>query len=184
MKGEKSMLNWLDSNISIETLIWLFPITFLIHDFEEIIFVEAWFKKNYERILPRIPNGMKEIFQDLASTTSARFSIPVFLQFIVYVFASFIAVEQQTYGLLLGVNVILFLHVFMHIGQSLYVKVYALGVGSAILVTLPYSIYLFYRLINEGLISGSDLVINAPYGILTIVLVLGGHKLAHKILPN
>ena len=72
----------------------------------------------------------------------------------------------------------------MHIGQSLYVKVYALGVGSAILVTLPYSIYLFYRLINEDLISVYDIVINAPYGILTIVLVLGGHKLAHKILPD
>ena len=83
-----------------------------------------------------------------------------------YVFASFIAVEQQIYGLLLGVNVILFLHVFMHVGQSLYVKVYALGVGSAILVTLPYSIYLFYRLINEGLINVYDIVINAPYGIL------------------
>ncbi len=178
------MLNWLDSNISVETLIWLFPITFLIHDFEEIIFVEAWFKKYYERILPRVPNEIKKTFQELASTTAARFSIPVFLQFIVYVFASFIAVEQQIYGLLLGVNVILFLHVFMHVGQSLYVKVYALGVGSAILVTLPYSIYLFYRLINEGLINVYDIVINAPYGILTIVLVLGGHKLAHKILPN
>ena len=58
------MLNWLDSNISVETLIWLFPITFLIHDFEEIIFVEAWFKKYYERILPRVPNEIKKHFKN------------------------------------------------------------------------------------------------------------------------
>jgi len=87
------MLDWLNSNISIGTLIWLFPISFLIHDFEEIIFVDSWFKKYYAKFLPRVPNRMKSTFQDLARTTSARFSIPVFFQFIMYVVASFIAVE-------------------------------------------------------------------------------------------
>jgi len=178
------MLDWLNSNISIGTLIWLFPISFLIHDFEEIIFVDSWFKKYYAKFLPRVPNRMKSTFQDLARTTSARFSIPVFFQFIMYVVASFIAVEQQIYGPLIGFNLILFLHVFMHIGQSLYLQVYALGVGSAICITLPYSIYLFYRFLNERIINLYDLAISAPFGILTVIALLGGNKLAHKILPD
>lgn len=178
------MLEWLNSHISIESLIWLFPITFMIHDFEEIIFVEAWFKKNYSRLLPRIPENMKGTFNELARTTSARFSIPVFIQFIVYIIAAFLAVEYQIYGLLLGVNVLLLLHVFMHIGQSLYLQTYALGVGSAVLVTFPYSIYLFYRLLTEDVVSGSDIWMNTPYGIITVIIVLSGHKLAQRILPE
>ena len=177
-------MDWLDSHISIETLLWLFPITFLIHDFEEIIFVEAWFKKNYGRVLPLIPKKLKGTFQEMSRTTSARFSIPVFLQFIVYVIASFIAVEQQYYGVLIGVNVILLLHVFMHIGQSLFIKTYALGVGTAVLVTLPYTVYLFYRLIFEGLIRPIELLIYTPFGILTIVVLLLGHKISRKILSD
>lgn len=178
------MLEWLNSHISIETLIWLFPITFMLHDFEEIIFVEAWFKKNYQKVLPRIPKEMKSTFEELASATSARFSIPVFLQFIVYLVASFIAVELKIYGLLLGVNVILFLHVFMHVGQSLFLGAYALGVGSAVFVTFPYSLYLFYRLLSEGLVSWNDLIFNTPYGIITLVIVFYGHKLAKIVLPD
>ncbi|HZG71167.1 MAG TPA: HXXEE domain-containing protein [Chondromyces sp.] len=177
------MLNWLNNYISIETLIWLFPITFLIHDFEEIIFVESWFKKYRKEILPRIPKNMKAAFQDLASTTSTRFAIPVFLQFILYIFAALIAVEQHIYEPLLGMNIILFLHVFMHIGQSLYFRVYALGAGSALLVTLPYSVYLFYRLLHEGLAHTHDFFLSIPYGFLTIAAVLWGHRLARKILP-
>ena len=36
------MEQWLD----VQTLIWLFPIMFILHDFEEIIMVERWMKRN------------------------------------------------------------------------------------------------------------------------------------------
>ncbi|PLR91973.1 HXXEE domain-containing protein [Bacillus sp. T33-2] len=176
--------DWLNSNIGLETLLWLFPITFLIHDFEEIIFVEAWFRKNYTKVQPRVPNKMKSTFVDLSKTTSARFSIPVFLQLIIYIIATYLAVEKQIYGPFIGLNVLFFLHVFMHIGQSLFLQTYALGVGTAILITAPYSIYLFYRLLNENIAEVTDLVINLPYGILTVFALLWGHHVAPKILRD
>jgi hypothetical protein len=178
------LLDWINSNISIETIIWLFPITFLLHDFEEIIFVESWFRKNYKTLIDKVPTKTRSIFEELSKTTAARFSIPVFLQFVLYIFSSFMAVEKQIYGLFIGFNVLLFLHIFTHIGQSLYFRTYALGVGTAILISFPYSIYLFYRLINDKLINSWDIIINSPYGILTILVVLIGHKIAPKILPN
>ncbi|KAA9021044.1 HXXEE domain-containing protein [Niallia endozanthoxylica] len=178
------MLDWLQPHISLTTLIWLFPITFLLHDFEEIIFVESWFKKNYVRLRPKVPNHMVKVFDDLSKTNAARFSIPVFMQFIVYIIASYLAAEQGFYGLFLGVNAVFFLHIFSHIGQSLYFGVYALGVGSAIIVTLPYSLYLFYRLMDEQIISFTDLAINLPYGLISVALVWFGHQLSVKILPD
>ncbi|WP_394233713.1 HXXEE domain-containing protein [Niallia oryzisoli] len=178
------MLDWLQSHISLNTLIWLFPITFLLHDFEEIIFVETWFKKNYVRLEPKVPGRMKKVFRDLSKTNAARFSIPVLMQFIVYIIASYLAVEQNYYGLFLGVNALFFLHIFSHVGQTLFFGTYALGVGSAIVITLPYSIYLFYRLINETIISYLDLIQNLPYGLISVGIVWYGHKLAAKILPD
>ncbi|MEH7353938.1 HXXEE domain-containing protein [Neobacillus drentensis] len=178
------MLDWVNSKISLETLIWLFPITFLLHDFEEIIFVESWFKKNYAKLEPMVPKRMKSVFQDLSETTAARFSIPVFMQFIVYIVASYLAVEQQYYDVFLGLNVLLFLHVFTHLGQSALFRCYALGVGTALLITLPYSLYLFYRLLNEAIIGFDGLIFSLPYGLITILIVWFGHKIAPKILPN
>ncbi|MFT4416553.1 HXXEE domain-containing protein [Fredinandcohnia humi] len=176
------MIDYLNLHISIETLLWLFPITFLIHDFEEIIFVEEWFKKNYGKVSGRIPNHMRKTFDELAQTTAAKFSIPVFLQFIFYIVATYLAVEQDFLGPFIGFNVLLFLHVFMHIGQSLFLGTYALGVGTAIVITAPYSIYLFYRLLAEQLIEYSDLVINLPYGIITVIVLLWGHKVSNRVL--
>lgn len=178
------LLNWLNSNISMLTLIWLFPITFLLHDFEEIIFVEAWFQKNYTKLVHRVPSKWRSTFQELSTVTAAHFSIPVLFQFIMYIFASYLAAEQQIYGLFIGFNVLLFLHVFTHIGQSLVFRTYALGTGTALFITFPYSIYLFYRLLNEKIMIANDLLLNAPYGILSILVVLFGHKIAPKILPS
>lgn len=178
------MLTWLNSNISFETLIWLFPITFMLHDFEEIIFVESWFKRNYAKVEPKVPERMKPVFKDLSETTAARFSIPVLMQLLLYIIACFLAVEMQFLDLFLGLNVVFFLHIFTHIGQSVLFQTYALGVGSAILITLPYSIYLFYRLVEGHFIRFGDFLYDLPYGILTVVIIWVGHTIAPKILPN
>jgi hypothetical protein len=38
-----------------EIIIWLFPIIFMIHEFEEIIFMRWWLGKNKESILTKYP---------------------------------------------------------------------------------------------------------------------------------
>ena len=50
------MEQWLD----VQTLIWLLPIMFVIHDFEEIIMVEKWMKKTnviYDRLPKKLLIG-------------------------------------------------------------------------------------------------------------------------------
>jgi|GEM_PF-6596281 hypothetical protein len=48
-------------SISTNTLIWLFPIAFIFHDLEELVFLQPWLKKNAEDIrgsgVPRPASG-------------------------------------------------------------------------------------------------------------------------------
>jgi len=57
--------------MGIETLIWLFLVAFMIHEFEEIIYLTPWTKKNLNKILDRAPNffndWMKKIWCSLYS---------------------------------------------------------------------------------------------------------------------
>ena len=178
------MLYWLNSNISLATLLWLFPITFLFHDFEEIIFVEPWFKKHYRGLKEKVPKPMKKLFEDLSKSSSGSFAVPVFIQLILYTFSTYLAVEKQFYGMFVGFNIVLFLHIFTHVGQWIFFKVYTLGVSTALIITLPYSLYLFYRLLNGRIITPFDMLTDIPYGLLTILVVFVGHKLAPKIVSN
>lgn len=41
------MIAYLDEAIGIHSLIWLFLVAFMLHDFEEIIRIEPWFRKHY-----------------------------------------------------------------------------------------------------------------------------------------
>ena len=43
-------------SLDIYKLIWLFPIAFILHDFEELILFEPWWKKNASVIMDRIKN--------------------------------------------------------------------------------------------------------------------------------
>ncbi|MBU7592443.1 HXXEE domain-containing protein [Metabacillus halosaccharovorans] len=178
------MYEWLNTHISLETLFWLFPIMFLLHDFEEILFVELWFKKNYSKASKKVPKFFIKTFQNMSKVTAAQFTLPVVFQFLIYIISTYLTVEYQYYNMFLGFNLFLLLHVFMHIGQSLLLGVYTLGLSTAVTITLPYSIYLFYRLLDEGIVEITMIAASLPYGVITIVIVLLGHKLAHKLIPS
>lgn len=50
-------------SISLQTLVWLFIVAFVIHDLEEIIWVEPWMKKNARRVAPALPLRMRPAFE-------------------------------------------------------------------------------------------------------------------------
>jgi hypothetical protein len=85
-----------------QSLIWLFPLAFILHDFEEIIFFEPWLNKNAPGILSRLQNRLpifllKQIEPVLKKSTS-EFAFSVSLIFCLVASSSFIAVFFQNYG--------------------------------------------------------------------------------------
>lgn len=177
------MLEGLHEQIEIKALIWLFLAAFMIHDFEEIIFVEGWMRKHESSLKEKIPGAFSRLLSRYGDVTSSRFAVPVAFEFIAFIPITFLAAEQQLYPFFLGINAVMFLHVFTHFGHSLYLRRYTPGVVTALLVALPYSSYMFYRLTGEGLIDWSDVWRSLPFGIILAPIVGLGYITARYILP-
>jgi hypothetical protein len=178
------MLAVLDSWFSVNTLIWLFPVAFMLHDFEEIIFIEGWYRKHGAAVMARIPVWMQVRFGKIAGMNSSQFAVAVMLEFIAFIPITYAASEKGFFLPFLGCNAVLFLHVFTHLGQSLYLGRYTPGVVTAVLLCLVYPLYLFDRLIREGIITYGEIMYSLPIGLLVIPLVLLGHELGRRVAPE
>jgi hypothetical protein len=178
------MLERLDEWVSIPTLLWLFPIVFMLHDFEEIIFIEAWTRKNSVAVLDRVPARFRRIFQRVTDMTSAQFAVAVMLEFIVFIPITYAAAEKGIYYLFLSCNAILLLHALTHVGQSVILGRYTPGVVTVVTIVPVYTLYLFDRMMDEGLIRFADILWSIPAGLLVVPLVLFGHQLGRWVVPK
>lgn len=167
--------------MSTQTLVWLFIVVFVLHDLEEIIWVEAWIKKNKSHVIHAVPNRFKKPFNKMFNITSGQFAFAVLLEFIVFIPFTYIAAEHEKFFVFLSFNSLFLLHVFTHLGQSLYLKMYTPGVISAVICVLPYTLYMFYRVLSEELVSWNEVLLSIPVGLLVVPIVLLGHELGRKL---
>ena len=166
--------------MSIPTLVWLFIVAFLIHDLEEIIWVGPWIEKNRTDVIKKVPGFMKKRLENLFQINSSQFAVAVLLELIVFIPFTFMAAGQGKFLVFLAFNSLFFIHVFTHLGQSIYLRRYTPGVVTAVIITLPYGLFLFYRLLSDGLVSWSQVLLSIPLGLLMLPVVLVGHKLGKK----
>ena len=135
---------------NMNTIVWLFPIIFMIHDFEEIIFISAWRKKYKDYIktctMKKIP------FADFKSTAS--FSIGVEIIFLILSLSALFSVISNSYYIWYGLFFATTAHfITAHFILTLKFKHYVPGIITAILF-LPLSIYILY---TATLITGFSL---------------------------
>lgn len=152
------VLQFFDAHIDVSSLLWLFPITFMFHDFEEILTVEKWGNARGPGILKTLPGLAKKMYASSLQINTHRFAQDVLVVYSIIVTATLLAAFFQSYFLFLAVLHLYFLHVFTHIGQALLLKMYTPGVATAIVPVLPYSLYAYYRLMSEGIVGWSDML--------------------------
>ncbi|WP_079908956.1 HXXEE domain-containing protein [Paenibacillus sp. 32352] len=159
-------------------------VMFVIHDLEEIIWVEPVIKKHRKTILSRLPNGLKTKAEPMLDITSSQFAVAVWIEFIPLTFVIYLAAERGEYLGYLAFITIFFIHVFTHLGQSLLLRIYTPGVVSAVLVVLPFTSYVLYRMTNESLVSWNEVFVSIPFGLILIPIVLAGHKIGKKLVAS
>ncbi|TCS95737.1 HXXEE domain-containing protein [Hazenella coriacea] len=162
------VLEWLNAHLHIISVLWLFPIVFMFHDFEEILTVEKWVQHNKEKVLTLLPESARKYLYSSFKMTTVQFANDVFWIFLAITIATVLAVVFSFYYLFLMFLMIFFAHVFTHLGQALYLRKYTPGVITSVLLVFPYSTYTFYRLLSEQVVSGADLLWS---GIGTIVVL-------------
>lgn len=153
------------NSISFDRLLWLVPIILAIHNVEEAPFMEGWSKRLPLEIHPTV--------------TTRQFVIAVTFLTIAGFVLTYFGVEylaNQTGTLMvLGIQAILLFNTFVpHLAATLRFRMYSPGVVTAILITLPFSLYLFRRALHENIITWNQfgmLLGIAPFAMVIFALI-------------
>ena len=171
--------------MQISTIIWLFPIVFMIHDFEEILLVRSWMDRNFETASRRIPRFLQKPAAQIKDISTAEFSLSVAVEFVFFSIIAFLAAEYGRYTLFNLFAVGLVAHSLVHLGTAIWTRSLAPGVVTSVLVLIPYGLLLFPRLTALGLIDWKTILIYLPvmlavFGFYAYGLLWVGRKLLRK----
>lgn len=157
-----------------------FIIIFMLHNLEEVITIEKWFKTTYPLVQNRIPSFIQKELKNYKDITSVQFSIVIFVFSIFVSVLVLIAVITQHYYLFLGVNFFYALNIFTHPLQSLYLRCYTPGVLSSLFLIIPYYSLFFYRYYNTDMLTNSSILGAMAVMVFLVPVFLLSHKIGEK----
>ena len=160
--------------------VWIFPVLFIFHDMEEVIWLPGFINKNRESIVKRYPIAEKLLSVYREGMTTEAFALAVYEELIVLIVISAlveITNAQWAMGIWYGGLIGFTAHLVIHIIQSIAIKRYIPSLISSI-ITLPPSVLL---LINTKWDTGPSALIGILIGIVGVVANL---KLAHMLMEK
>lgn len=156
-----SLLN----SIPFDRLLWLVPMILTIHNIEEAPFMEGWSKRLPLKIHPTV--STRQFVITVTFLTIAGFMLT-------YFGVEYLA-NQTGYLIVLGIQAILLFNAFVpHLATTIRFRMYSPGVITAILLTLPFSYYLFQRALNENMLNWNQFWILlgiAPFAMVIFALI-------------
>lgn len=161
-----------------EKYVWLFPVLFIFHDFEEIIGFGAWSRRNMSRMenrMPKIAAAYKKMF---ALYSTEGMALAVFEELLLCILACILAVTLQFYQLWIGMFVAFVLHLIMHMIQALGWRGYIPAVVTSI-IALPISAFVIWESIKILNFRTGEIVLWSLIGIIAIAINL---KFAHFLM--
>jgi hypothetical protein len=171
------------SRKSLRWVFWLLPVIFIIHDGEELLTMPGWIESHQPELdkLARLNEAAAQMIRSMPTTTTElAVAIGVFLLLFVVVTAG-AAISRgrgfwlYAYAVLLGV---LFLHVFTHLAQAVFIGGYVPGLVGAVMIILPAALYIYKKLFDAKLLTLKTAVITALIG---LALFVPGAALAQQI---
>jgi hypothetical protein len=129
-------------------LLWLVPLLLTLHNLEEAIFMKGFLGRFAARIpiLPAVTYG--QFLLALGLVTLAP-----------YAFAASGPLERRSraFLLVLGTQMVVLVNVAAHLGVAIWARGYAPGLVTALLVNLPFSVFLFRRALRGSWVRSRDL---------------------------
>lgn len=158
----------------IKALVWLFPILFIFHDFEEIIFIRAWLTRNRNDLCERFPGLSKKLLGHLDHMTTSSFALGVAEEFILISIVTIVAYMMNWYNLWAGLFMAFVIHLVIHCIQALIVKRYVPALITSI-ICLPICFYIVMSIVQWLML---DTII--IYSILGFIIMVVNLMLVHK----
>jgi hypothetical protein len=136
------------SAIPFDNLLWLVPFLFMLHNMEEAPLMEAWVR--------RLPIKIKMI--ESTRQLIIAMIILTFMSFLLTWLGLKHMTEHAGHLLILGMQMTMAFNVFFpHLLSTILFRMYSPGLVTALFLTLPFSIYIFQRALNEKLIAYNEL---------------------------
>ena len=160
--------------------IWIFPVLFIFHDMEEIIWLPGFIEKNHEDIVERYPISEKLLSAYKKGMTTEAFALAVYEELIVLIAISAlveITKAQWAMGIWYGGLIGFTAHLVIHIIQSIAIKRYIPSLMTSI-ITLPPSLLM---LIHTKWDMGTPAMIGTLMGIVGVAANL---KMAHMLMER
>lgn len=173
--------------LDIQILIWLFPILFIFHDFEEIIMMEKWLNKYSNVLYEKLPKKLADKVIKQFSMSTAQFAVAVVIIFLFVSGSTIMAIQslnERPFGNIYIFTIVMltfFLHAFTHIGQSLLFHSITPGAFTSIIIVIPYSLVLFHTLLAYQIITWNIIFICLPFVFLFIPVALFAHEIGRRV---
>ena len=160
------------------TIVWLLPIVFMFHDFEEIIFFKGWISKNQQTLSERFPKLSKRFFSRLAHWSVQAFALAVAEEFTLLSLVTVLSVIFESYVLWLGLFMGFFIHLLVHLIQWIVFRRYIPAIFTSV-ISLIYCIFALNFILENNLFETRDIVIWSFMGFgIVVVNLFFAHKLA------
>jgi hypothetical protein len=154
--------------MSRKTLLWLVPIFLTIHNLEEALLMPAFIEKRNASV----PGSMREIIPPV--TYKQFLTALVIITVIPYLIALFWLNRPWAVYLLTGLQAVMLINVCAHTLMALFLRGYAPGLITAVVINLPFSLYLMKRAVSEKWMSRKAVALMFPIGLLVHGPVLAG----------
>lgn len=160
-------------SVDVPTLIWLFPILYLLHDSEEIAVLESWSSANSDRLRVCSDGSpfLALILHRIRQVTTAEFGLTIAGMFGIFYMASYLA-SQGSFMLFAGCLGVLFFNALIHVIQALSVRGYVPGLVTALGICLPYALLTYDALIGSGVLTWGRLGMSLPAALLVVTPVI------------
>ena len=159
-------------------IVWLLPIVFMIHDFEEIIFFKSWIVKNKDYLSEKFPKLSKRLFIRLENLSVPAFSLAVAEEFVLLSIITVLSVVYESYLLWIGIFMGFFIHLLVHLIQWIVLRRYIPAIYTSI-ASLFYCVFSLNYILKIKLFKTNEIVIWTfiGFGIVVLNLIIA-HKLA------
>lgn len=117
-------------------LIWTFIVAFMVHEFEEIIFLVPWVRKNRENILKTAPKFAARLLHSFANLTTEGFAFIVAEEFVLVSAAIIYASLSNDYSFYCALVLAYVLHIIIHIFQGIAIKKYVPAIATGLLTSI------------------------------------------------
>lgn len=158
-------------------IVWLLPIIFMFHEFEEILFFEPWVRKNKDFLAKRYPKLAKRFLSRIGGLSVQAFTVAVAEEFLLLSIVTVFSVTFDWYLLWLAIFMGYFIHLLVHTAQYIVLRKYIPGIYTAML-SFIYCGYSIWFILGNNLFSIAEFFI---WTVIGCAIVFSNLIFAHKL---